>query len=77
MRRFRKAILIPVVMALFIASAVPAFADNVCPVIGGPNNPQVKGTDAVVPDMDGNPAHGTQDAAGNPVNPSPGDVFWN
>ena len=57
---------------LLLGGAVPAFASNVCPVIGGPNNPSIKGTPATVPDMSGNPAHGT-----DPGEAQPGDVFWN
>jgi hypothetical protein len=55
-----------------LTAAAPAFASNVCPVIGGPDNPQIIGTPAEVPDMTGNPAHG-----GDPSTPEPGDVFWN
>ena len=73
MRKFFRLAVLPALLALFIGSATVAFADNVCPVIKGDT---VKGTPAVVPDMDGNPAHGTQDENG-PVNPGPGDVFWN
>lgn len=55
-----------------LLSAAPALASNVCPVIGGPNDPTIKTTPAVVPDMSGNPAHGE-----DPANPGPGDAFWN
>jgi hypothetical protein len=60
------------VLAIGLAGPTAAFADNVCPVIGGPDNPSIKGTPAMVPDMDGNPAHGD-----DPTDPHPGDVFWN
>ena len=72
MKKLVRIALVPAILAAFLLGAVPAFADNVCPVIGGPNNPSIHGTPAEVPDMDGNPAHGS-----NPANPSPGDVFWN
>lgn len=75
--RLRTRMSVPLVVALLAAIATPAFASNVCPVIGGPNNPEIKATPAEVPDKSGNPAHGTQDADGSPVNPQPGDAFWN
>jgi hypothetical protein len=65
------------VSALLLSSAVPAFASNVCPVTGGPNDPTIKSTPAEVPDKSGNPAHGEQDDSGTPVDPQPGDAFWN
>jgi hypothetical protein len=73
MSRLRKLIVAAALVAGALAgSAVPAFASNVCPVIGGPNDPSIHGTGAVVPDMSGNPAHGA-----NPADPQPGDAFWN
>lgn len=60
------------VVAALLLSAAPTLASNVCPVIGGPNDPTIKGTPAVVPDMSGNPAHGE-----DPADPHPGDTFWN
>ncbi|HEY3058675.1 MAG TPA: hypothetical protein VGL99_06840 [Chloroflexota bacterium] len=72
MRRLRKLVFVPAVAAVWLAGAIPAFADNVCPVIGGPSNPTIMGTPAVVKDMDGNPAHGA-----NPADPKPGEAFWN
>jgi hypothetical protein len=60
------------VVAIALAGPTAAFADNVCPVIGGPNNPSIKSTPAIVPDKDGNPAHG-----GDPAAAQPGDAFWN
>ena len=73
MSRLRKLIVVPVfIVGALLASAAPTFASNVCPVIGGPNNPQIHGTPAIVPDMAGNPAHGA-----NPADPQPGDAFWN
>lgn len=77
MRHFRTLVLVALAIVLLAAIATPAFASNVCPVIGGPNSPVIKGTDAVVPDKSGNPAHGTQLANGTPVDPQPGDAFWN
>ena len=73
----RKLVFVPALVVILVAVAVPAFASNVCPVIGGPNNPQIKATPAEVPDKRDNPAHGTQDERGTPVNPQPGDAFWN
>jgi hypothetical protein len=74
----RKLVFVPALLGILVAVAVPAFASNVCPVIGGPNNPQIKATPAEVPDKRDNPAHGTQDAqTGEAVNPQPGDAFWN
>jgi hypothetical protein len=60
------------VVALGLVGPTAAFASNVCPVIGGPNNPSIKGTPAIVPDKTGNPAHG-----GDPAAAQPGDAFWN
>lgn len=60
------------VVGLLLAAAAPVLASNVCPVIGGPGDPQIHGTPAVVPDMSGNPAHGV-----DPADPQPGDAFWN
>jgi len=69
----RKLILVPLfIVGALAASAAPALASNVCPVIGGPNDPQIHGTPAVVPDKNGNPAHGA-----DPSDPRPGDAFWN
>ena len=73
MRKLFRLAVLPAMLALFIGSATGAFGDNVCPVIKGG---EIKGTPAEVPDKTGNPAHGTQDENG-PVNPGPGDVFWN
>ena len=73
----RRLVFVPALLGVLVAVAVPAFASNVCPVIGGPNDPQIKATPAEVPDKRDNPAHGTQDENGTPVNPQPGDVFWN
>lgn len=73
----RKLVFALTLIGIVTALAVPAFASNVCPVIGGPNNPEIKATPAEVPDKRDNPAHGTQAADGSPVNPQPGDVFWN
>lgn len=71
MAHLRRLFLVPLfIVGALAASAVPVFAANVCPVIGGPNNPQIHATPAVVPNKDANPAHG--DA---PI--GPGDVFWN
>jgi hypothetical protein len=61
-----------VVLMVLLADAAPALASNVCPVTGGPNDPQIKGTPAEVPDKSGNPAHGD-----DPSDPQPGDAFWN
>jgi hypothetical protein len=72
MRGLLRLVFVPALAAFWLAAAVPAFADNVCPVVGGPNNPTIKTTPAVVKDMDTNPAHGA-----NPADPKPGDVFWN
>lgn len=77
MRDFRTLVVVTSVVVLLAAIATPAFASNVCPVVGGPNNPEIKATPAEVPDKSGNPAHGTQDADGRPVDPQPGDAFWN
>ena len=57
---------------LLVGGAAPVFASDVCPVVGGPNDPSIKGTPAEVPDKSGNPAHG-----GAGLNPQPGDAFWN
>ncbi len=73
----RKLLFTSALLGLLLAASVPAFASNVCPVIGGPNDPTIMSTPAEVPDMANNPAHGTQDADGTPVNPQPGDAFWN
>jgi hypothetical protein len=72
MLRIRKSVLVPAAVALLIAFAAPVFASNVCPVVGGPNNPEIHSTPAEVKDMLGNPAHG-----GDPSSPEPGDAFWN
>jgi len=72
MRKLRKLLLVPLVAGAFALGAAPTFASNVCPVIGGPNNPSIHPTGAVVPDKTGNPAHGA-----NPADPRPGDAFWN
>jgi hypothetical protein len=72
MLRLRISVLVPAAIALLIAIATPVFASNVCPVVGGPNNPEIKATPAEVKDMSGNPAHG-----GDPSSPEPGDAFWN
>jgi len=77
MRDLRVRVLVPLTVILLSAVATPTFASNVCPVTGGPNNPEIKSTPAEVPDKAGNPAHGTQDADGTPVSPQPGDAFWN
>ena len=60
------------VVAGLLLGAAPALASNVCPVTGGPGDPTIKGTPAIVPDMSGNPAHGV-----DPSDPQPGDAFWN
>jgi len=60
------------VVVLLMTGAVPVLASNVCPVIGGPNDPTIMGTPAEVPDKSGNPAHGA-----DPGEAQPGDVFWN
>jgi len=73
----RALVCVPILLALLLAITLPAFASNVCPVIGGPNNPTIKATPAEVPDKSDNPAHGTQAADGTPANPQPGDAFWN
>lgn len=73
----RAIVCVPILLALLLAITLPVFASNVCPVIGGPNNPTIKATPAEVPDKRDNPAHGTQAADGTPVNPQPGDAFWN
>jgi hypothetical protein len=65
------------VVTMLLVAAVPVSASNVCPVTGGPSDPTIKSTPAEVPDQTGNPAHGDQDASGTPVNPQPGDAFWN
>ena len=57
---------------LLVGGAAPVLASNVCPVVGGPNDPSIKGTPAEVPDKSGNPAHGA-----DPGTPQPGDAFWN
>ena len=72
MRKLRKLFLVPLVAGALALSAAPAFASNVCPVTGGPNDPSIHGTGAVVPDKSGNPAHGA-----DPTDPQPGDAFWN
>ena len=72
MRKLRKLVAVPLVAGALAISAVPALASNVCPVTGGPNDPTIHGTPAVVPDKSGNPAHGS-----NPADPGPGDAFWN
>ena len=73
MTRLRKLALTPLMaVPMLLIGAAPALADQVCPVIGGPNNPSIKGTPALVKEKDGNPAHGT-----NPGDPRPGDAFWN
>lgn len=72
MRHLRMLALVALAVVLFAAIASPAFASNVCPVIGGPNNPEIKATPAEVPDKSGNPAHGV-----DPSSPQPGDAFWN
>jgi hypothetical protein len=73
MSHLRKFAIAPLlVVSLLLVGAAPALADNVCPVIGGPNDPSIKGTPAIVPDMDANPAHGA-----DPSDPHPGDAFWN
>jgi hypothetical protein len=72
MKRLRIGILIPAAVILLTAIATPAFASDVCPVIGGPNNPSIMTTPAEVPDKSGNPAHGA-----DPSSPQPGDAFWN
>jgi hypothetical protein len=72
MRKLRKLIAVPLIAGALALSAVPAFASNVCPVTGGPNDPTIYGTSAVVPDKSGNPAHGS-----DPTDPQPGDAFWN
>ena len=77
MKDLKVHVVVTLTLMLLSAVATPAFASNVCPVIGGPNNPEIKSTPAEVPDKAGNPAHGTQDADGTPVNPEPGDAFWN
>ena len=60
------------VVVMLLAGAAPALASNVCPVTGGPNDPQIKSTPAEVSDKSGNPAHGE-----DPSDPKPGDAFWN
>lgn len=78
MRRARRLVLSSLLTVLMLlGGAVPVLASNVCPVTGGPNDPTIKSTPAEVPDKSGNPAHGEQDADGNPVDPQPGDAFWN
>jgi len=73
MSRFRRIIFVPLLAAgILLAGAAPTFASNVCPVIGGPNDAEIKGTPALVPDKSGNPAHG-----GDPAEAQPGDAFWN
>ena len=72
MRKLRKLIAVPLIAGALALSAVPAFASNVCPVTGGPNDPSIHPTGAVVPDKSGNPAHGS-----DPTDPQPGDAFWN
>ena len=73
MRRLRRLILVPMfIIGALTASAAPVFASFVCPVVGGPGDPQIFGTPAVVPDKSGNPAHGA-----DPGDPQPGDAFWN
>jgi len=73
----RRLLFTSVLLGMLLAASGPAFASNVCPVVGGPNNAEIKSTPAEVPDKAGNPAHGTQDADGTPVDPRPGDAFWN
>jgi hypothetical protein len=73
MARLRKiAMSFALLVALLLATAAPAFASNVCPVVGGPGSPTIKSTPAGVPDKGGNPAHGE-----DPTAPQPGDAFWN
>jgi hypothetical protein len=73
MVRIRKLVISSLlVMVVLLMSAAPALASNVCPVVGGPNDPTIMGTPAEVPDMSNNPAHGE-----DPSNPQPGDAFWN
>ncbi|HEY3071865.1 MAG TPA: hypothetical protein VGJ46_03535 [Candidatus Limnocylindrales bacterium] len=73
MSRLRKLVSVLVLSGgAVLAGAAPVFASNVCPVIGGPGDPQIHGTPAVVPDKSGNPAHGA-----DPSDPHPGDAFWN
>lgn len=73
MARLRKLTLLPLfIVGALAASAAPVLGANVCPVIGGPGNPQIHGTPAEVPNKDGNPAHGP---TSGPI--GPGDVFWN
>ena len=72
MLRIRKlAMSVALGAGLLLAAAAPAFASVVCPVIGGPNNAQIKPTPADVPPKTDNPAHGA-----DPLNPRPGDAFW-
>jgi hypothetical protein len=73
MARIRKvAMSLSILVTLLLATAAPALASNVCPVVGGPNDPTIKSTPAEVTDMSGNPAHGV-----DPSDPHPGDAFWN
>lgn len=73
MSRLRRLLIVSAIVAgLVLAGAAPTFASNVCPVIGGPDAAEIKGTPAEVPDKSGNPAHGT-----DPGDPEPGDAFWN
>jgi hypothetical protein len=73
----RRLLFASVLLGLLLSASLPAFASNVCPVVGGPDNAEIKSTPAEVPDKSTNPAHGTQDSNGTPVNPQPSDVFWN
>lgn len=73
MRRIRRITFSSIfVVVISLAGAVPVLASNVCPVVGGPNEPTIMGTPAEVPDKSSNPAHGA-----DPSDPQPGDAFWN
>lgn len=72
MKSLRTCMLVLAAVMLLTVIATPVFASNVCPVIGGPNDPTIKATPAEVRDMSGNPAHGD-----DPSSPEPGDAFWN
>ncbi len=73
MSRFRRIVFSSLLVgAILVGGAAPAFASNVCPVVGGPGDPTIMGTPAEVPDQSGNPAHGA-----DPGDPQPGDAFWN
>jgi hypothetical protein len=73
-----KKVIIAVVAAIVLSLALagPVLADPpqgkvdkaVCPVIGGPNNPSIKGTPALVSVPSNNPAIGTETL--------PGNIFW-